>query len=173
MRLLVVDDDVAVRMSLAMALDGVEVVEGWRADGVAELAVAERVDAVLLDRRLPDGDGLDLVRALRANPATAALPVVVVTADDDPKLRPAAFDAGADEHAVKPLDPERVVRLVRALEALGHDQRRVRRTVHRARLRAGRDDGGWVDLLPDASTSPGADAVRARGRRGRGRGRRR
>lgn len=148
MRLLVVDDDVVVRMALGMALADVEVVEATRAAGAAAMAVERRVDAVLVDRRLPDGDGLDVVRQLRANTATRHLPVVVVTADDDPELRRAAFEVDADEHAVKPLDADVVLALLRAMVAVPARTRKMRRMVRRTRLQAGRDDGGWADLLP-------------------------
>jgi CheY-like chemotaxis protein len=149
-RLLVVDDDIAVRMTLSMALDGVEVLEAWRAGGVVTTAVAENAEAVVMDRRLPDADGLTAVRALRAAPATADLPIVVITANDHPAERAAAFKAGADEHAVKPLDPEQLLSLLRGILATPVEQRRLRRTLRRARMHVGREDGGWADLLPDA-----------------------
>jgi len=145
---LVVDDDVTMRMLLEIALDAVEVAEGWRATGTVEQVSDLRPDALVLDRRLPDGDGLDVVRAVRRAGPAGALPIVVVTADDDPGLRTAAFDAGADEHLVKPVAPEDLLAVVEALLALDDDRRQVRRTLHRARLRAGRDDGGWTDVLP-------------------------
>jgi len=148
-RLLVVDDDTTVRMALGIALDDVEVVEAWRAGAVVALALGHELDGVVVDRRLPDGDGLAAVRALRVEPSTTDLPIVVVTASDDADERPLAFDAGADEHLVKPIDPARLLALFRALAAMPPEQRRLRRTVHRARMHAGRDDGGQVDLLPD------------------------
>jgi DNA-binding response OmpR family regulator len=148
MRLLVVDDDVAVRMTLSMALVGVDVVEAWRGNGAVSDTVDAQADAVVLDRRLPDGDGLDAVRALRADERTADVPIVVVTASDDPVERTLAFRAGADEHVVKPLDPERLLALVERIVATPAADRQVRRTLRRARLHVGRDDGGHADLLP-------------------------
>ena len=147
MRLLVVDDDIAVRMALSMALDGVTVLEAWRAGGVVPTAIGERADAVLVDRRLPDADGLTAVRDLRHDPSTADLPIIVITANDHPSERAAAFGAGADEHAVKPLDPEQLLSLVRTIAETPVDQRRLRRTLRRARMHVGREDGGWGDLL--------------------------
>jgi CheY-like chemotaxis protein len=147
-RILVVDDDIAVRMTLSMALDGVQVLEAWRAAGVAELASEGQAEAVIVDRRLPDADGLGAVRALRANPDTADLPIIVITANDDPAERGLAFAAGADEHAVKPIDPERLLSLIRGIAATPVEQRRLRRTLRRARMHVGREDGGWTDLLP-------------------------
>lgn len=163
MRVLVIDDDVAVRMVLSMALEGVEVVEGWRADGVVSTAALEQVDAALVDRRLPDADGLSVVRALRAEPATADLPIVVITADDHPAQRAAAFEAGADEHASKPLDPDQLLALLEAIRAVPPHQRRLRRTLRRARVRSGLEEGGWDDLLA-APPAPLAEAIGRRRR---------
>jgi two-component system cell cycle response regulator len=163
-RLLVLDDDTSVRMALGIALDDVEVLEAWRAGAVVALALANELDGVVIDRRLPDGDGLDVVRALRAEPRTADLPIVVVTASDDPDERPLAFAAGADEHVVKPVDPARLLALLRAIAEVAPTQRRLRRTVHRARMHAGRDDGGQVDLLPDVQPAVAASDGRRRWR---------
>ena len=150
MRLLVVDDDIAVRMTLSMALDGVKVIEAWRATGVVATAIGERADAVLVDRRLPDADGLTAVHDLRHDPSTADLPIIVITANDHPSERAAAFGVGADEHAVKPLDPDQLMSLVRTIADTPIDQRRLRRTLRRARIHVGREDGGWGDLLAPA-----------------------
>jgi DNA-binding response OmpR family regulator len=167
MRLLVVDDDTSVRMQVSMALDDVEVVEGFRAADVTAEAFAEPVDAVVVDRRLPDGDGLESVRSLRRNAATADLPVVVITADDHLSQRHAAFEAGADEHLYKPFEPGRLLVLVQGLVAMPASDRRVRRILHRARLHVGRDDGGFVDLLPMPEPEPAT--ARRRRRRWRAR----
>jgi CheY-like chemotaxis protein len=173
-RILVVDDDTAVRMVLAMELDDVEILEGWRAGSVLDDAITQAAEAVVVDRRLPDGDGLDAVRALRAAPETALLPIVVITADDDPALRQKAFAAGADEHLVKPVDAPTLLAIVRAIQAAPIAERRLRRTLHRARLAAGRDDGGHADLLAEAIAAPSDGAGRPEGggrrRRGRGKG---
>lgn len=60
----------------------------------------------LLDMRLVDGTGLDVLRPIRSNPATADLPVFVLSADALPHQMRAAFDAGADGYWTKPLDIE-------------------------------------------------------------------
>lgn len=160
MRLLVVDDDTSVRMQIAMALDDVEVVEGFRAADVLAEARRQPVDAVVVDRRLPDRDGLSAVRELRRNAETKALPVIVITADDRLVQRSDAFAAGADEHLYKPFDPRKLHELVRGLLDKTPEERQFRRTLHRARLHVGRDDGGHEDVLP-----PPPSAVEPRRRR--------
>jgi CheY-like chemotaxis protein len=58
------------------------------------------VDALVLDRRLPDGDGHDVVRALRADPRTRDIAIIVLSGD------PAGASTGADVYLVKPVVPE-------------------------------------------------------------------
>lgn len=72
------------------------------------------VDLVLLDVRLPDGDGLDLARELRNSPGRRT-PVVVVSASVLPAERVAALEAGGDRFIPKPVDPAQLVATVAAL----------------------------------------------------------
>jgi DNA-binding response OmpR family regulator len=149
MRLLVCDDDVVVRMQLGIALEGVEVHEAHRGGEVTDLARKVHPDAVVVDIRLPDGDGLEVVRELRATPETASVVILVLTAGHDPAKRESVLGAGADEYMAKPFDPAQLETLLRRLLALPPLERKVRRTLQRARLHAGRDDGGTIDLPAD------------------------
>ena len=72
----------------------------------------DRFDVVLLDIRLPDGSGLELLNEIRAD---SALPVIVVSGADSLADRVAGFDAGADDYVVKPLYP---LELARRLDAV-------------------------------------------------------
>lgn len=87
-------------------------------DRVASIAEAETALAigshalVLLDRRLPDGDGLSLLRALRST--RPGVPVIVLTALDDVRDRIRGLDAGADDYLAKPFDAEELRARIRA-----------------------------------------------------------
>jgi two-component system, OmpR family, response regulator MprA len=102
MRVLVVDDDSAVRSSLSTALgrDGYEVLAA--ADGNAALAhlLAARVDAILLDVAMPEPNGLEVCRRLRSRGDRT--PILMLTARDLVDDRVAGLDAGADDYLVKP-----------------------------------------------------------------------
>jgi two-component system response regulator MprA len=101
-RVLVVDDDSAVRRSLSVALgrDGYEVLaaEGGNA-ALARLAAAT-VDAIVLDVAMPEPNGLEVCRRLRASGDRT--PVLMLTARDLVDDRVAGLDAGADDYLVKP-----------------------------------------------------------------------
>ncbi|MGH8840218.1 MAG: response regulator transcription factor [Jiangellaceae bacterium] len=115
MRVLVVDDDPAVRESLRRSL----VFNGYQvelaADGEQALrAVADsRPDAVVLDVMMPRLDGLATCRALRA--AGDDVPVLMLTARDEVADRVAGLDAGADDYLPKPFALEELLARLRAL----------------------------------------------------------
>jgi two-component system response regulator MprA len=115
MRILVVDDEPAVREALrrALQLEGYDV--ELAGDGVEALErlAANSVDAVLLDVMMPRLDGLETCRRLRrdGNP----LPVLMLTARDAVSDRVAGLDAGADDYVVKPFALEELLARLRAL----------------------------------------------------------
>ncbi|HKH15776.1 MAG TPA: response regulator, partial [Solirubrobacterales bacterium] len=98
MRILVVDDEPAVRSSLerALRLDGYEVeLAGDGSEGLAKLS-AVTVDAVILDVLMPTMDGVAMCRSLRAHGDRT--PVLMLTARDGVSDRVAGLDAGADDY---------------------------------------------------------------------------
>ncbi|OHV34363.1 MULTISPECIES: response regulator transcription factor [Pseudofrankia] len=115
MRVLVVDDDAAVRQSLERSLrfEGYEVATA--ADGVAalELIARERPDIAILDVMMPRMDGLESCRQLRARGDD--LPVLMLTARDGLADRVSGLDVGADDYLVKPFALEELFARLRAL----------------------------------------------------------
>lgn len=105
--LLIVDDEALVRELVHATLEcaAYRIVEA--ADGEAALALArsEPPDLVLLDWMMPGRDGISVLRALRADPATADIPVVVLTARGQDEDRRIAMDAGSSLFLNKPFSP--------------------------------------------------------------------
>lgn len=103
-RILVVDDIPLVRAVLAMRLES----EGFSVitarDGVEALDQADRgaPDIIVLDLNLPGLSGYDVLQRLRAHPATARTPVVVLTAKGDEDNEVRVFELGADDFLTKP-----------------------------------------------------------------------
>ncbi len=97
--------------------------DGWRvshvADGLAALARAAetRPDLIILDHMLPGLSGLEVLAALRADPATAATKVLMLTARGQERDREAASLAGADGFMAKPFSNAEILAEVRAMVA--------------------------------------------------------
>jgi two-component system response regulator QseB len=115
LRILVVEDDPILLDGLREGLK----LSGFVADGVTTVADATealatgRFDAVVLDRMLPDGSGLDVLRGIRQ--AGNRIPVLLLTAKDEVGDRIDGLDAGADDYIGKPFDLDEVAARLRAI----------------------------------------------------------
>ena len=114
LRVLVVDDesDIRLSMGLALRLAGHEVLEAATGDEAVRCVVQETPDAVLLDLRLPDIDGWEVLERLRDLGRFPEVPVVVGSADADPAARRRALSAGCAGYLVKPFEPDALLALV-------------------------------------------------------------
>jgi len=110
--ILLVDDEPAIRESLAFALrrDGFEVSQAATLREARALAGA--VDLLILDLVLPDGNGLEFLRSLRAR---SDVPVIVLTSRDEETDRVVGLEIGADDYVLKPFSPREVAARVRAV----------------------------------------------------------
>jgi two-component system, OmpR family, alkaline phosphatase synthesis response regulator PhoP len=106
--ILVIEDDPDIRelLSFSLAKEGWAVVEAADGErGLAALAEAEP-DCVLLDVMLPGMDGLEVLRALKADPARRRLPVILATAKGEDSDVVAGLELGADDYVIKPFSPK-------------------------------------------------------------------
>ena len=115
MRILVVDDERAVRGSVrrALALEGYSVSEAESGQRALDELRACAMDAVVLDVLMPDVDGLEVCRRLRA--AGERVPILMLTAREGVADRVAGLDAGADDYLVKPFALDELLARLRAL----------------------------------------------------------
>ncbi len=116
-KILIVDDEPAIRRFLKASLEteGYQVVVAENAAQALAAAAQARPDLMILDLGLPDQDGLEVIRQVRA---AGALPIVVLSVRNDEPGKVAALDAGADDYMVKPFGVEELLARVRA--ALRH-----------------------------------------------------
>ena len=125
MRLLLIEDDVALGEGIHQALVREGYTVDWLQDGSSALhaLLSETFDVVVLDLGLPRMDGLEVLRRLRDSGSN--LPVLILTARDATEDRIAGLDAGADDYLVKPFDLAELKARLRAL---------LRRSAGRARV---------------------------------------
>lgn len=115
MRLLLIEDDVALGEGIHQALGREGYTVDWLQDGSSALhsLLSETFDLAVLDLGLPRLDGLEVLRRLRQS--GSALPVLILTARDATEDRIAGLDAGADDYLVKPFDLNELKARLRAL----------------------------------------------------------
>ena len=150
LRVLVVEDDAEIRglLRVALAAEGFEVVTAVTVSEATALLEHRPPDVIVLDLGLPDGDGAELVRAVRRH---SALPIVVASARHEPAGKIALLDAGADDYLVKPFAVDELLARIRV--ALRH-----RGSALQPALRHVERDGLVVDLDSRRVTRDG-DAV--------------
>jgi len=116
-RLLLIDDDTRLITMIGDYLRG----NGYEVETAGTLAAgrerlqAASFDALLLDLMLPDGDGLDLTRELRADIRLRRLPLLMLTARGEPLDRVVGLELGADDYLPKPFEPRELLARVKAL----------------------------------------------------------
>ncbi|MBN1285293.1 MAG: response regulator [Anaerolineae bacterium] len=118
-RILVIDDDPHLQRMVGFMVEreGHQAILSKDATTGLDLAVAGRPDLIILDVMMPDASGYDITRQLRANPETAHIPILVLTARSQPMDQQMALDAGADGFLAKPLSSHEL--LAKINEILG------------------------------------------------------
>jgi CheY-like chemotaxis protein len=116
---LVVDDDAAAcelmhEILTAAEMDCITMTDSRQA---AARLVREKFDAIFLDERMPELDGIELVRLVRATGLNRSTPIVMITGEEDRTLLGRAFEAGVNFFLFKPIERHRILRLIRVSEA--------------------------------------------------------
>jgi CheY-like chemotaxis protein len=152
-RILVVDDDPLTSELICEIL----LSAGMRADCVTDSAAAaerlgqEKYHAVFLDMHMPPPDGLDLARQVRASSLNASTVIVMITGEEDRTLLRRAFEAGVEVFLFKPVERNKLLRLLRVAEGpIERERRRFTRVRRRCRvsMESGNDrlEGTTLDL---------------------------
>lgn len=119
-RVLIVDDiPTNVRLLEArLSAEYYDVVSAGSGPQALKIMESSDVDIVLLDVMMPDMDGFEVCRRIKANPRTQHVPVVMITALDQPSDRVNGLDAGADDFLTKPVDDVQLLARVKSLARL-------------------------------------------------------
>ncbi len=113
--ILVVDDEPDLRLLVRMTLEGngYEVAEASTAAEAILQAMAVRPGLILLDIRLPDAEGFEVLRTLKATPELAEIPVVMMSAHSSPPTLRKAEVIGSHDYLIKPFKHDALLDLVR------------------------------------------------------------
>jgi CheY-like chemotaxis protein len=115
-KILLVDDTVTITTLEKLILGGdYDYVEARNGDEAFTLAFQEHPDLVLMDLNMPVHDGLEGLRRIKGEPATAAIPVVMVTTRSEQSSESECRSLGCADYLTKPIDQERLRATVRRL----------------------------------------------------------
>ena len=109
------EDDIARLITHHLNVTGFRVRRPERAPDLIREAEKERPAVLILDLTLPEMDGFQLCRAVRAHPTLHSIPILVLTARTGVEDRKRAFESGADQYATKPFKPSALIEVVWAL----------------------------------------------------------
>lgn len=155
-RVLVVDDDASSceLISEILRSGGFAAIAVTSSAEAADRLTKEKFDAVFLDMRMPPPDGLELARAVRASRINAPAVIVMITGEQDRTLMTRAFEIGITFFLFKPVERNRLLRLIRVAESsIERERRRFTRVPLRRTVSLESDDkqieGTTVDLSFD------------------------
>lgn len=116
-RILVIEDEQDLQQVLAYNLRGAghSVLGALNGDAGLRLALSQHPDLVLLDLMLPDLSGLELCKQLKADPATRAIPVLMITAKGEEIDRVLGFELGAEDYVTKPFSLRELLLRIQAI----------------------------------------------------------
>jgi DNA-binding response OmpR family regulator len=109
------DEDLLQLVSFRLGRSGFTVLEAHDGEQALQLALSELPDLGVFDVMMPKMDGFELTRRLRAEEATARMPIILLTARSQDSDVSEGFDAGADDYLRKPFSPQELARRVQAM----------------------------------------------------------
>ena len=115
-KILVIEDEPQTRKNIALILqmEGFEAVTAANGRIGLEVAAREKPDVILCDVSMPELDGHEVLRSLRAVPETASIPFIFLTARGERQDLRSGMNLGADDYMVKPIDPDDLLAAIQA-----------------------------------------------------------
>ena len=116
-KILVVDDEIYIVhiLDFSLGMEGYEVITALDGEQALERMKTERPDLVVLDIMMPKLDGYEVCRAVKSNPATKNVPVILLSAKGRNVDQKMGFDVGADDYITKPFSPRKLVERINKL----------------------------------------------------------
>ena len=122
-KILIVDDeqDIVELLSYNLEKEGFSIVKAYDGEAALGMVRSEKPDLMILDLMLPKMNGLDVCKAVRRNPETANLPIIMLTAKGDEIDKIIGLEVGADDYITKPFSVKELIARVRAILRRMHD----------------------------------------------------
>jgi two-component system alkaline phosphatase synthesis response regulator PhoP len=122
-KILIVDDeqDIVELLSYNLEKERFSIVKAYDGEAALGLVRSEKPDLMILDLMLPKMNGLDVCKAIRRNPETANLPIIMLTAKGDEIDKIIGLEVGADDYITKPFSVKELIARVRAILRRMHD----------------------------------------------------
>ncbi len=124
-KILVVDDEVYIVhiLDFSLGMEGYEVVTALDGEQAIEKANSEHPDLIVLDIMMPKLDGYETCKRLKADEATRAIPVILLSAKGRNIDQKIGFEVGADDYITKPFSPRKLVERINAILGQANAQR--------------------------------------------------
>jgi DNA-binding response OmpR family regulator len=118
-KILIVDDDpqITTMLEKLLSMDGFEVISVNDSTKAMSVASSTNPDFFILDLMMPEPNGFEVTRLLRADPNFAKTPILIITASDDADSKAIAYVAGANDYITKPFHNDELTSSIRALLA--------------------------------------------------------
>jgi len=123
-KILIVDDeqDIVELISYNLEKEGFSIIKAYDGISVFNVIAMKKPDLLILDLMLPGMNGLDICKKIRANPATADLPIIMLTAKGDELDKIIGLEIGADDYITKPFSVKELVARVRTILRRSQDK---------------------------------------------------
>ena len=116
-KILVVDDEIYIVhiLDFSLGMEGYEVVTALDGEQALEKMKTEKPDLIVLDIMMPKLDGYEVCKAVKADPATKQIPVILLSAKGRNVDQTMGFEVGADDYITKPFSPRKLVERINQL----------------------------------------------------------
>ena len=116
-RILVVDDEIYIVhiLDFSLGMEGYEVITALDGEQALEKLRTEKPDLIVLDIMMPKLDGYEVCKSVKANPETAHIPVILLSAKGRNVDQKMGFDVGSDDYITKPFSPRKLVERINQL----------------------------------------------------------
>jgi len=116
-RILVVDDEIYIVhiLDFSLGMEGYEVLTALDGEQALERVRSDKPDLIVLDIMMPKLDGYEVCRAVKSNPETRNIPVILLSAKGRNVDQKMGFDVGADDYITKPFSPRKLVERINAI----------------------------------------------------------